>query len=166
MAEPRQRPIPVSRQERDRLDEHKRRYEEATGDRGDWGGFLRTISLLGLAALGVYGIARAKRRSTNSVTVRCPSCGQDFAVALPQPEARVVEAVCPYCDAELVVDLGKWEVSVVDGGQPFAEWEGVCPRCGNREVVRFVTRPPYWRETVSVRCSKCQTEFMLQGPDR
>ena len=163
MAEPRQRPIPVTRQERDRLDEHKRRYQEATGDSGDWGSFLGTIALMGLAALGIYGLARATRRSTNSVTVDCPSCAEAFTVALPEPEPRVVETICPYCNAELVVDLGAWEVSLRDGRQPFAEWVGTCPDCGNNEVIRFVTRAPYWRETLRITCSNCGTEFIVQG---
>ena len=163
MDRPRQRQIPVTRQERERLDQHKHHYEEATGDRGDWGRFLGTISLMGLAALGVYGLARATRRSTNSVTVDCPSCAESFTVALPQPEPRVVETVCPRCNAEMVVDIGAWEVSLQGGQQHFAEWIGNCPSCGNREVVRFVTRPPYWRERVRIMCSECGSDFTVQG---
>lgn len=163
MTEPRQKPIPVTRRERERLDEHKRRYQEATGDNGDWGQFLGTIALMGLAALGIYGLARATQRSTNSVTVNCPSCAGAFIVALPDPEPRVVEAVCPHCNAELVVDLGGWQVSLQEGQQPFAEWVGTCPSCGNREVIRFITRPPYWREVVTVTCRNCGAEFMIQG---
>lgn len=160
---PRQRQIPVTRQERERLDEHKRRYQQATGDSGDWGRFLGTITLMGLAALGIYGLARATRRSTNSVTVNCPSCSETFTVALPQPEPRVVETVCPRCNAEMVVDIGASEVSLQHNQQPFAEWRGTCPDCGNCEVVRFITRPPYWRETARVVCSNCGTAFMVQG---
>lgn len=163
MAKPRQRPIPVTRQEREHLDEHKRRYVEATGDNSDWGRFLGTITLMGLAALGIYGLARATRRSTNSVTVDCPSCAETFPLALQQPEPRVVETICPHCNAELVVDLGAWEVSLQDGRHPFAEWAGTCPECGKREVVRFVTRPPYWREAVRIACSECGNEFVVQG---
>jgi hypothetical protein len=163
MDRPRQRQIPVTRQERERLDEHKQRYEQATGDHGDWGRFLGIVTLAGLAALGIYGLARATRRSTDSVTVSCPSCAENFALALPQPEPRVVEAICPRCNAEIVVDVGTWEVSLRGGQQPFAEWAGICPSCGTPEVVKFVTRPPYWREQVKVVCRQCGEEFTMHG---
>ncbi len=163
MSEPRQKPIPVTRQEREHLSEHKRRYQEATGDSGDWGRFLGTVTLMGLAALGIYGLVKATRRSTNSVTVSCPSCTEAFTVALQEPEPRVVEAICPRCNAELVVDLGASEIGLRGGDQPFAEWVGTCPECGNREAVRFITRPPYWREAVRVVCRECGNDFVLQG---
>lgn len=48
---PRQRPIPVTFEERTQLDKMKASYEEITGQRCDWGKFLIDICLLGLESL-------------------------------------------------------------------------------------------------------------------
>lgn len=162
MTERRQRPIPVTREERAHLDEHKRRFENATGSSGDWGAFLRTITLIGLGALGIYGFARAVKRSTESATILCPGCGANFAVSIQSPQPRVVEVVCPNCNAELVADLGTWELTSPPGQQLFTTWEGICPNCGSREAIQFITRPPYWREEVPVKCSECGSEYVLR----
>lgn len=106
VSEPRQRPIPVTRQERELLEERKRRYEESTGDRGDWGAFLRTVTLLGLAAAGVYTLGRVIARSRQSINVECAGCRGTFVVALPDQVGRAVHITCPYCGVELVVHLG------------------------------------------------------------
>lgn len=98
----RQRPIAVTASERELLDAHKRRYEEATGDEGDWGHFLATIVPLGLAAAGVYQLASA-RRNAPSTLVSCEKCGHDFVVALARGAGRTVEVQCPTCAAEIVV---------------------------------------------------------------
>lgn len=106
MTEPRQRPIPVTRQERATLDERKRRYEESTGDQGDWGRFLGTMTLLGLAAAGIYALARVRERSANSVNVECATCGRTFLMAVPDQVGGAVYITCPHCGEELVVHLG------------------------------------------------------------
>ena len=106
MPNPRQRPIPVTSAERDRLQAAKSRYEQATGDAGDWGKFLGTISLLGLAAAGVYALGKAAARSVQSVDVECYACGRSFLMAVPDGTPRAVLTVCPHCGREVVADLG------------------------------------------------------------
>lgn len=106
MAEPRQRPIPVTSQERAALEQQKRRYEQFSGDRGDWGKFLSAVTLLGLAALGIYHLARGTRRSDQAVNVECCVCRESFLMAIPNEVGRAVYVLCPHCNAELVVDLG------------------------------------------------------------
>ncbi|MBM3176188.1 MAG: hypothetical protein FJZ93_10845 [Chloroflexi bacterium] len=106
MDEPRQKPIPVTRQERASLEQHKQRYEGATGDTGDWGKFLGTIALLGLAAAGIYALVKATERSQQSVDVCCCRCSRNFVMAVPEGTGRAVYTSCPHCGIELVVDLG------------------------------------------------------------
>jgi DNA-directed RNA polymerase subunit RPC12/RpoP len=106
VAEPRQRPIPVTSKERAALEQQKRRYEQSTGDTGDWGNFLGTVALLGLAALGIYSLARATRRSEQSVDVQCAVCQQSFLMAVPDEVGQAVYIRCPHCNEELVVNLG------------------------------------------------------------
>lgn len=106
MPEPRQKPIPVTREERAALEQQKRRYEESTGDKGDWGKFLGTMALLGLAAAGIYGLAKATKRSEQSVNVECARCQRTFLMAVPEQVGRAVHIICPYCGAELIADLG------------------------------------------------------------
>ena len=100
---PRQRPIPVTADERRRLDEAKSRYERTTGDEGDWGRFLSTVTLLGLAAAGVYSLAKALSKTEQSVTVCCPTCGKDFLMAFQIGADRAILTICPSCSADLVV---------------------------------------------------------------
>lgn len=107
MSEPRQKPIPVTRQERASLEQHRRRYEDTTGDRGDWGKFLGTIVLLGLAAAGIYSLAKASEKSAQTGNIQCPVCKRDFLMAVPTGTGRVIYTKCPLCKAELVVDLGE-----------------------------------------------------------
>jgi len=103
--ERRQKPIPVTSTERELLQKQKKRYEEGTGDTGDWGKFLGTITLLGLAAAGIYGLAKASARSQQSVDVQCSECSEKFIMAISSHSDRAVHTVCPYCGAELVVYL-------------------------------------------------------------
>lgn len=51
MAEPRQKSLAVTVEERTELDERKALYEKIIGQPCDWGKFLLSISLLGMAAL-------------------------------------------------------------------------------------------------------------------
>ena len=106
MPRPRQRPIAVTSAERDRLDAAKSSFEQATGDAGDWGKFLGTISLLGLAAVGVYALGKAAERSPQSVDVTCHACRGVFLMAVPNGTPSAVLTVCPNCGREVVVDLG------------------------------------------------------------
>ena len=106
MSEPRQRPIPITSQERAALEDSKRRYEERTGDRGDWGRFLGTVTLLGLAAAGIYALTRATARSSQSVDVECAICGRTFVMAVARQADRAIHTSCPHCGGELVVYLG------------------------------------------------------------
>ena len=105
MTEPRQKPIPVTSQERKFLEEQRQRYEERNGDSGDWGQFLGSVVLLGLAALGVYALARATNRTPQSVNVQCPTCSSAFLMALPTGIGQTVYIRCPHCQSELVVNL-------------------------------------------------------------
>jgi DNA-directed RNA polymerase subunit M/transcription elongation factor TFIIS len=99
--------ISVSPNERRELEEAKRRYEERHGST-DWGGFLSAMVGLGLAAAGIYALAKVLQRSDKSAEVSCPACGKSFVMALPartRGEPPVLEVNCPECNAELVVDL-------------------------------------------------------------
>jgi hypothetical protein len=106
MAQPRQRHIPLNIDERLELDRRKRDYEDRTGDVGDWGRFLGTVSLAGLAALGVYAMAQAIRRAPSVWQVDCSSCGVGFPIQVPNPPPwRLAQVKCPKCGAELVIDF-------------------------------------------------------------
>jgi len=106
MARPRQRPIPVTSAEREKLAAAKSKYEQATGDSGDWGKFLSTISLLGLAAVGIYALGKASARPVQSVDVKCHACHSRFLMAVPDGTPRAVLTNCTNCGQEVVVDLG------------------------------------------------------------
>ena len=104
MNEPRQKSIAVTPREKAQLERAKALYEEKTGDSNDWGGFLAAASVLALAALGVYKLAKSTR---DRPIVECPACGVRFPVAYSGRPPRVVHIQCPQCDEELVVDLGR-----------------------------------------------------------
>ena len=106
MAAARQKPISITSRDRAFIDSHKKRYDESIGEETDWGTFLGTVALLGLAAAGVYHLVNAKNRSPQSVDIECCECGEMFIMAVPQGVDRAVYTLCPACDAELVVDLG------------------------------------------------------------
>jgi len=106
MTEPRQKPISVPSSERALLNQQKERWEKVTGQKTDWGQFLGTVALLGLAAAGVYSLVKARERSLHSVDVQCCECNNTFVMALPTEIGRAIYTTCPHCDRELVVDLG------------------------------------------------------------
>jgi len=106
MTPAKQRPISISSQDRAVLDSQKRRFEQSTGERTDWGSFLATVALLGLAAAGVYHLVRATNRSPQSVDVQCYQCSGNFILAVPRGTGRAIQTTCPHCNAELVVDIG------------------------------------------------------------
>jgi len=105
MAEPRQKPIPVTRDERQTLNARKQRYEKSTGDIGDWGNFLGNITLLGLAAVGIYKLVKTSARSRQSVDIQCPECSEAFVVAVPGNVSRAINIDCPHCSEEFVIYL-------------------------------------------------------------
>ena len=108
MAQPRQRHIPLNIEDRRVLDRRKREYEDRTGDTGDWGRFLRTISLAGLAALGVYAMAQATKRAPTVWQVNCSLCRMGFPIQAPNPPPwRLAQVRCPNCSSELVIDFAK-----------------------------------------------------------
>jgi hypothetical protein len=106
MAPAKQRPISISSDDRAVLDSQKRLFEQSTGERTDWGRFLGTAVLLGLAAVGIYHLVRATNRSPQSVDVQCYQCSGNFILAVPRGTGRAIQTTCPHCNAELVVDIG------------------------------------------------------------
>ena len=100
---PRQKPIPVTSRERDVLEDYKQQFENHTGDTGDWGEFLSAIALLGLAAAGIYALAKNSQRVNSTVNTQCSLCAQDFLVALPPGVSPVVHVLCPNCQTNLVI---------------------------------------------------------------
>ncbi|MFC1919479.1 hypothetical protein ACFLWX_01635 [Chloroflexota bacterium] len=106
MTNRRQQPISISNRNRAILNQQKARYDSSTGQSTNWGQFLETMALLGLAAAGIYALAKASRRSSQSVDVQCSPCGANFIMAVPEGAERAVYTTCPHCGAELVVDLG------------------------------------------------------------
>jgi uncharacterized protein YbaR (Trm112 family) len=108
MAEPRQRNIPLNINERHELDRRKHDYESRTGDTGDWGKFLGTAIVAGLAALGVYALAKATKQAPTVWKVNCPQCSGMFPIQVPNPPPwRVTQVACPNCSTELVIDFAR-----------------------------------------------------------
>lgn len=101
MTDPRQKSIGITPQEKKQLENAKQLYENATGERSDWGKFLATASLLALGALGVYKLTKSS--SSNSV-VECPQCGIRFAVASHGSLPPIFHVQCPDCGEDVVVD--------------------------------------------------------------
>jgi len=158
---PRQRPISITGREHQALESQRRHYEGTTGDSGDWGKFLGTMALLGLAAIGIYGLTKAIERSERSVKVECSNCRRVFPMALPSEPVTIVQVPCPYCDIDLVVNLGPSVASIENSQKPFAEWVGRCPSCGHEERIVFVSRPPNRGEQICVVCRQCQKPFLI-----
>jgi hypothetical protein len=122
MREPRQRHIPLNIGDRRELDQRKRDYEDATGDVGDWGKFLRAVSLAGLAALGVYSGARVSRLTATVWQVSCADCRTRFPVRVANPPPwRLANATCPNCSRELVVDFAELGGAVGSGAEDTAD---------------------------------------------
>lgn len=116
MPEPRQRNIPLNINERYQLDKCKQDYENSTGDAGDWGKFLGTVTLAGLAALGIYALAQATRRAPTVWQVRCANCPTVFPIQVPNPPPwRVTQVACPNCSTELVIDFARPASSLRNG---------------------------------------------------
>ena len=104
MSEPRQKSIGVTPREKEKLRKAKQLYEERTGDKADWGSFLGAVSVLGLAALGVYKLVKSSKKNP---TTTCAVCGRKFSIAYSEGLPPVVYVTCPNpnCQEELVVDF-------------------------------------------------------------
>lgn len=123
MPNPRQRNIPVDKDEGAELDRRKRLYEEETGDTGDWGKALGILTLGGLAALGIYALVQATQPTATTWQVTCPNvrCSAIFPVATTGSPTRLAQVACPYCQTEMVVDFGSAQqrrTYGVDGNSP------------------------------------------------
>lgn len=99
------RHIAVSPQQRLQLEESKQSYERRAGGT-DWGSFLRVATGIGLAALGVYLLARASRQNATTWRVTCPNqnCRAVFPIVAQLPP-RLAQVTCPNCNSELIVDF-------------------------------------------------------------
>jgi predicted RNA-binding Zn-ribbon protein involved in translation (DUF1610 family) len=102
MNEPRQKSIAVTPDEKTKLEAAKKKYENLTGEKADWGKFLGVMAMAGLAALGIYKIAKSTR--ANPVT-DCPECGEQFSIAYADNLPPVVYVKCPSCGTELIVNM-------------------------------------------------------------
>jgi hypothetical protein len=100
-----QKAISVEAEEWALLDRLKRDYGQKTGEEVDWGNFLGTVGLLGLAAAGVYGLADFLGRTESAASARCPACGLVFPVAVPHRSPGAIHFPCPACHATLVLYL-------------------------------------------------------------
>lgn len=104
MTEPRQKSIGITPKEKERLEKDKQLYEEKTGGKADWGSFLGAVSVLGLAALGIYKIVNSNKKNP---VATCVVCGRKFSIAYSDDLPPVVHVTCPNpnCEAELVVNF-------------------------------------------------------------
>jgi len=107
MNEQRQTSIGLTPKEKARLEKGKSLYEQETGGKTDWGGFLGAVTALGLTVLGIYKLANSSRKNP---TTTCAKCGQKFSIAYSSDLPPVVYVTCPHCEAELVVNFGEPEI--------------------------------------------------------
>lgn len=142
MTEYQKRHIAVSPQQRLQLEESKRSYERRAG-RTDWGSFLRVATGIGLAALGVYFLARASRQNTMTWHVTCPNqnCRAVFPIVAELPP-RLAQVTCPHCNSELIVDFG---AAVLTNGQH----PSAAPRSDN---------------VVNLYCAHCRQQMQMTIP--
>ena len=156
MSEPRQRHIPLNLEDRKELDQRKQDYEDATGDSGDWGKFLRTVSLAGLAALGVYSGAQVSRATSTVWQAGCPNCATRFPVRVANPPPwRLASSHCPNCNRELVMDFAEPGQAV--GSSPENAAEGVytidCRYC--QQPIRSDSAVIRARGVAYLECPNC-----------
>ena len=102
MNEKRQTSIGLTPKEKASLEKGKHLYEQKTGDKADWGGFLGVVAALGLATLGVYKLVSSSKKNP---TATCAVCGEKFSIAYSGDLPPVVYVTCPNCQAELVVEF-------------------------------------------------------------
>lgn len=107
MPNPNQANLPVTKREKELLNYAKRRYEEETNQRTDWGGFAVLGALALLAGIGI-GAALAQRWESNRVSVICPYCNQAVDILLAGERLPIAERyTCPYeeCGREFIVNF-------------------------------------------------------------
>ena len=102
MNTPRQKSIGITPKEKERLDRAKQLYEQHTGNTTDWGRFLGTVAILGLASLGIYKLVTASR---DKPVTECAVCHNKFSIAYSEDIPPIAYVTCPHCDAELFVDF-------------------------------------------------------------
>ncbi len=149
MPNPRQRNIPVDKQEGAELQRRKELYEEKTGETGDWGKALGVLTLGGLAALGIYAFVKATQPTPTTWQVTCPNseCRAIFPVAMSGLPPRLAQLACPNCQTEIVVDFGSAQRnrSGVDGQPTLGPGVVIdlnCHHCGQRIRLQFPYDPP------------------------
>lgn len=151
MADDKRRHIAVSPQQRRQLEEAKNLYEQERGHT-DWGTFLAIATGMGLAALGVYALARTSRRNATTWQVACPKCETTFPL-VSQSLPAIAQVMCPKCDAELVLDFESSPNSLgsdndrLNPGEPVLVY---CHHCGRQSEVRFWGISPQ-----TFRCPVC-----------
>ena len=161
MPNPRQRNIPVDKQEGAELQSRKELYERETGETGDWGKALGVLTLGGLAALGIYSLVKATQPTPKTWQVTCPNstCRMAFPVATSGSPPRLAQVACPYCQTEMVVDFGSIQHRRkygADGNSPLRPGDVIdldCHHCGQRIRLQF----PYESTPVAgeFRCPLC-----------
>lgn len=105
MGNPKQANLPVTKREKELLDHAKRRYEEETNGRTDWGGFAVLGAMALLTGIGI-GSALAQRRERNTVSVTCPYCNRIVRILIAGERLQVAEwYTCPHedCGQEFIV---------------------------------------------------------------
>jgi DNA-directed RNA polymerase subunit RPC12/RpoP len=160
MPEYQKRHIAVSPQERRQLEEGKEHYENRAGQT-DWGTFLGVATGIGLAALGIYALARASQRNATTWQVTCPNrnCGATFPLVTQAPP-RLAQVTCPSCNSELVVDFGRMATppngseGQVTGVQPGETIRIYCAHC-SREMEVAITGGASWEGVTYLQCPFC-----------
>jgi hypothetical protein len=156
MGQIRQRHIPLTVAERRELDQRKRDYEDRTGDVGDWGKFLGTITLAGLAALGIYSMVQVARRGPTIWQVKCLLCGVMFPVRVPNPPPwRLAQIECPKCEQGLVIDFARQtpEASNRHEERPDNAYIAYCHNC--EQPIESISLGINPHEIEYVKCPRC-----------
>ena len=165
MPQPRQRHIPLNIDDRRELDRRKKDYEDATGDSGDWGRFLRTVSLAGLASLGIYALSPLARIGPTAWRVDCPRCAVGFPVQVPNPPpGRLAQLRCPNCSGELVIDFASPQPATPDGegSRPDAASVTYCQYCEQPIETSFSQIGP--RGIEYLECPRCGRVPRVSAP--
>jgi hypothetical protein len=166
MTQQRQRHIPLNIDERRELDRRKRDYEDLTGDSGDWARFLRTVTLAGLAALGVYEWAHAVKRAPTVWQVDCTGCGSRFPVRVPNPLPwRLADVKCPNCSMALVMDFAQVTSTESNGHEALAD-RAYAPRCRYCQQPIRTTFSRLDRQGLQyLECANCGRVAVMRGEE-
>lgn len=150
MPNPRQRNIPVDKDEGVELERRKNLYEQKTGQAGDWGKALEVLTLGGLTALGIYALVKASKPTPTSWQVTCPNikCRAVFPIATTGSPSRLAQIACPHCQTEMVVDFDATRHGRAHGIDEHSSqmssnsFELNCHRCQQRIIVQFPDSSP------------------------